>query len=137
MKRFLIVLTLIAFAVAAPVLACSHDCGGCDKSHAVKNAKDSGEKGFCLTKINKTVKNIDNGVEILFVTADAKAADYIVSAVKDGKVLGCKGQCPVKAKGVNRNVKRTDKGVLVTATSPDAEMVEHLQKAAKKMVSDA
>ncbi len=137
MKRFLIVLTLIAFAAVAPVLACGTDCGGCDKHKAAKTADNAGEHGFCMSKINKTVKNLDNGVEILFVTSDTKAADFIVSAVKDGKVLGCKGQCPIKAKGVKRDVKRTDKGVLLIATSPDAEMVEHLQESAKKMARDA
>lgn len=137
MKRFLIVLTLIAFAAAAPILACGPNNGGCDKHKAAKTADKAGEHGFCLAKINKTVKNLDNGVEILFVTSDTKAADFIVSSVSDGKMLGCEGQCPIKAKGVKRVVKRTDKGVLLTATSPDAEMVEHLQQSAKKMARDA
>ncbi len=131
MKRILIVISLLAFVVAAPALACGGGCGDCTKGKTAKT------DAFCLAKFEKSVKNIDNGVEILFVTADEKAAEHIIKAVRAGKVLGCQGQCPIKAKGVKREVRRTKKGVVIVATSPDAEMVKFLQKQAKKMTHDA
>ncbi len=122
MKRVLVLLAVLVFAAAAPVLACGEE-------KAAKVAK----AGFCMKSAEKVVKNIDNGVEIHFVAANAEQAAYIEKAVKSGKLLGCEGQCPTRAKSVKRNVERTKDAVIVRATSPDAQMVSHLQQEAKKL----
>ncbi len=137
MKRALLVITVLTLLIAAPAALahCGKDCcDKADKARAVKEAKDS---GFCLksaSKAIKQVKNLDNGVQILFAVNNDDMAQQIVKATKAGKILGCEGQCPTKAKGVVREAKMTKEGVVVTATSPDAEMIQHLQKTAKKMM---
>ena len=134
MKRFLIIAILVVFALSAPVLACGNDAG------CAKNANSEMAKGFCVkcaTKnVQKTITNLDNGVKILFATQDKTSAEQLFKTLQANQkdIVSCKGQCPIKSKGVERQVKMIDGGVLVTVTSPDAEMVQYLQKTVKEML---
>lgn len=134
MKRFLIIAALIAFAISTPVLACG---GGCSAHKANQTAA---AKGFCIKcathGVEKSVNNLDNGVEIHFAVADRAAAEKLYKAIQahEKEVISCAGQCPVKAKGVERNVKLVKDGVVFVATSPDAEMAKYLQERAQKML---
>ena len=134
MKRFLIIAALVALAISTPALACG---GGCpaDKTHQTAAAK-----GFCIKcathGVEKSVTNLDDGVEIHFAVSDRSAAEKLYETIQahEKEVISCSGQCPTKTKGVKRNVKLVKDGVIFIATSPDAEMAKFLQKRAQKIL---
>ena len=118
MKRMLVFAALIALLAATPALACD---GAAAKSEmAWKQVKPQMEK-------------LDDGVRLTFAHSDGAVIEKIAKAAKSGKILSCKGQCPMKVKTIQRNVKVKDGQVIFTATSELKEMASYLQKQASEM----
>lgn len=89
-----------------------------------KKGKRHGQKHSGMkSMIDKTVENLDNGVQITLTTEDADALEKIQNSDRhEGK----------EKEGVTVVKTNIDNGVLITITSDDAEQVEKIQNRAER-----
>lgn len=125
MKRMIVFAALIALLAASPALAGA----GCGSDGKAKTQ-------MAWEKVKPQVEKLDDGVRLTFVHSNGAVIEKIAKAAKSGKILSCKGQCPMKVKTIERDVKVKDGQVVLTATSKMKEMASYLQKQAKKMVGE-
>ncbi|MDH3285180.1 MAG: hypothetical protein OEQ13_10600 [Acidobacteriota bacterium] len=113
MKKVLVIVSVLLLAAGSAALACGSkaDVTGCSKS---------------AESIQRTMKKIDNGVQIMLASDNAEMVAQIQE--KGGECRSCcGGDCVMKGEGVTRVVQKTANGVTITATSANPEIVKALQ----------
>lgn len=125
MKRILVVAVAALSLLALPALAGS-GCGA-DKAYA-KQA--SAQKNF-----DSKVKNLDNGVEVMLTSADAKVVKAMQKEAKSFLAGACAKSCPMKAEGSTHKVKNLDNGVMIRATAGCPTKVKEIQAYAAEKIA--
>jgi TusA-related sulfurtransferase len=117
MKRLVILASILALLVSAPVLAC-----GAGKAAAAGSHCPLAMKG-----VERTAENVDNGVKVTIASKDPAQVKSLQAAIAEE----AKGEggctCAMHAKGVSRSVQNTENGVVLLLTSDDKEQVKTIQ----------
>ncbi|MBP7147802.1 MAG: hypothetical protein KBD01_09670 [Acidobacteria bacterium] len=130
MKRFLVLAALVALVAAPAALACDRMAQAASAEHGCP---------FAMKGVERTVNNLNNGVEIVM-----KASDVEVVKALQTKVGGCAKSAAAQADcgkdclmgehaSWTRKIENTDRGVKVILTASSPDDVQQIQSLAATM----
>lgn len=114
-----------------------HDCPAAKAAMAAQAAKPKKCGGMCPEKlkgVEKTVKNIETGVEVTFTAKDKETAAKVqeMAAKNSGPKAAGEKDCDCRMEGSETKVTNTETGVIMQITGGTPEMIKKIQDASAK-----